>query len=341
MRRFLAYGLLATWWCGSLALAAQHPAAKDSDRDGLPDNIEEQLLAQFTPSFHIGQQDCAELPAEFAPGLVVPTPERLDGTVYGQAFLSKDFTPSHPRAELHFYHLWAKDCGARPHALDTEHVAVLVQASSADLDHAQWTALYWYAGAHESTVCEVSQISRASTLKAETRGAPVWISPGKHASFLNETLCRAGCGADRCEHSVAVKVARIINLGEVGRPMNGSAFIASPAWPLAAKMQTSNFAAEPVARLNAMPDTDIAWYVPGRHPAQGIIAVSGTTAGAIELSGDDTGAALSLAHEKTGNALDKSLHRTGHALGTSFRNVGRALGLKGSGAKDDVSASKH
>ncbi|MDE1162608.1 MAG: hypothetical protein PW792_11770 [Acidobacteriaceae bacterium] len=306
----------------------------DSDHDGLPDALEQQLLEQFLPSFSIGQHECAGLPAEFTPGIVSPKPLAEDGTIYGQAFLAKHSTPEHPLVELHFYHLWAKDCGARGHTLDTEHVAALVEASSPDRNKAKWTAEYWYAAAHENTVCEVSQIARASTLKAEHHGAKVWVSPGKHASFLNETLCKAGCGADHCEDMTPMKVTQLINLGEIKHPMNGSTFIASTAWPLETKMSTTNFADEPIARLDAMPENDIAWYLPGKHPAQGVIAVSGTTAGAIALGGDDTGAALSLADDKTSNALGTSYHKTKHALGLSMKNVGKALRMSSGDKKD-------
>ena len=111
-----------------------------------------------------------------------------------------------PEVELHYYHLWRRDCGEHGHPLDAEHVAVLVQASRGRSGRAAWRALYWYAAAHEQTVCDVSQIARASTLHAEDKGAKVWVSPGKHASYLDERLCNRGCGADRCEAMVPLAV---------------------------------------------------------------------------------------------------------------------------------------
>ena len=86
--------------------------------------------------------------------------------------------------------------------------------------------------------------------------------------------------------------SRIVNLGEVAHPMNGSVFIASNAWPLAEKMTHTNFPSAPLARLNTFPVTDIAWYSAGRHPAQGVIAVSYSTGEAIADSGQDTDAAV-------------------------------------------------
>jgi hypothetical protein len=300
-------------------------SSPDSDRDGLSDQLEMSLLRQFAPSFFIGAQDCAGLPADFQPGVRTPTPLSEDGTIYGQAFPEKNVPGRNQIVELHFYHLWNRDCGAHGHPLDTEHVAVLVEASGTDLTTATWKALYWYAAAHENTVCDVSQIARASTLHAEDHGAKVWISPGKHASYLDETLCDGGCGADRCEAMEPLRSDRIINLGEVAHPMSGSVFIASDAWPLRAKMTETNFPPEPIARLNTLPADDIAWYSAGKHPTQGVIAISYGTERAIAGSGQNTDAAVSLAGDKTGNALQKTYRHTKHAVGRSARDIGEAL----------------
>jgi hypothetical protein len=135
---------------------------------------------------------------------------------------------------------------------------------------------------------------------------------------------------------VPLKSARVINLGEPGHPMNGSVFQSSSAWPLEFKMEHTNFPAEPVARLERLPATEVAWFNPGRHPAQGVIAVSAATGGGIQKGVSETGAALgtandstsdaiSLAGDSTGNALGKSYRKTVHALATSARHVGKAL----------------
>jgi hypothetical protein len=319
--------------------AAQQPvqkAAVDSDHDGMSDALEQALLIQFAPRFMVDRHDCAEMPAQFAPNLETPTLKAADGTIYGQVFLAKSSGGDLPTAEIHFYHLWRSDCGPYGHPLDAEHVAVLVSASDRNLDSARWKAIYWFAAAHEKTVCDVSQITRASTLHAEENGARVFVSPGKHASYLNQKLCQAGCGADKCVDMVALPPGRIINLGEAGHPMNGSLFIASSAWPLIDKMSNTNFPPEPLARLNQMPDTDIAWFNAGRHPAQGIIADSSSTKQAIaggashttsslSKAGASTGVAISVAQDDTGSALQKSYSATKHALGTSARHVGKAL----------------
>ncbi len=308
----------------------------DTDHDGLSDALEQRLLDQFEPKFMVSQQDCSETPAEFRRELRTPEIQADNGTIYGQVFPARESSDHAMAAEIHYYHLWRKDCGGHGHALDTEHVAVLVRASDTHLASANWKAVYWYAAAHENTVCDVSQIARASTLEAEDHGATVWISSGKHASYLNEILCRKGCGADSCENMAPLVRSKLINLGEPGMPMNGSIFISSAAWPLASKMASSNFPASPVARLKSLPETDIAWFNPGRHPVQGVIANSSrteealaegghNTTSAISLAGTSTGTAVSTAGDSTGNALQKSFRRTRHALGTSARHVGEAL----------------
>jgi len=319
------------------------PPALDSDHDGISDDLEQALLVQFAPKFLIGAHDCSNIPAEFQPGDSTPLVKSENGTIYGQVFPATDPIDGAPAAEIHYYHLWRVDCGPHGHLLDTEHVSVLVHAdpapasnsepgSSPDLSSAKWKALYWYAAAHENTVCDVSQIARASTLHAENSGPTVWISTGKHASYLNQALCEKGCGADRCENMTALAPAKLVNLGEPGHPMNGSVFIASSAWPLNAKMSETNFPAPVLTRFNELPSSDIAWFNAGKHPKQGIIAISSTTGrdalGGLDTAADATDSSLSIAHDSTGNALHKSYHHTTHALGTSARHVGKALGLE-------------
>lgn len=319
----------------SLAQEQGGTAHVDADQDGLSDALEQSLLVQFRPTFIVGKQDCSDIPGEFRRGVEKPEPVTENGTIYGQVSPSKT-SVGLPTAEIHYYHLWRRDCGAHGHPLDTEHVSVLVRASDSHIASATWKALYWYAAAHEHTVCDVSQIARASTLHAEDHGAQVWISPGKHASYLNQALCQGGCGADKCVNMIALAPGKLINLGEVGAPMNGSLFISSTAWPLAGKMATTNFPAGPVARLNQLPDSDIAWFNAGRHPARGVIAVSSSTGqaiasggqnttSAISVAGDSTSTAVSTAGGSTGDALQKSYRNTMHALGTSARHVGETL----------------
>jgi hypothetical protein len=297
----------------------------DTDFDGLSDQLEQSLLTQFAPNFMIGRNDCSNFPAEFRVATASPEVQEENGTIYGQVIPAKTSTSTAPEAEIHYFHLWGKDCGAHGHPLDAEHVSVLVRASTGGTTQAKWHAVYWYAAAHENTVCDVSQISRAATIDATDRGAKVWISPAKHASYLDERLCQAGCGADKCEAMVALAPGKLINLGEPGAPMNGSLFTTSKQWPLAAKMQTTSFPYEPVTRLEALPTTEIAWFNPGRHPAQGVICASGSTFNALSNGSENTTSAISVAQGSTGKALQRGYNSTVRALGASAHSVGKAL----------------
>jgi hypothetical protein len=328
------------------ASAQESEVAVDSDHDGMSDALEQALLMQFAPAFMVDQHDCSALPAEFVQERKTPTVKAEDGTIYGQVFPAKPLSGALPAAEIHYYHLWRNDCGPHGHPLDTEHVAVLVGASQSDLAAAKWKAIYWYAGAHENTVCDVSQIARAATLDAEERGVKVWISAGKHASYLKKALCQTGCGSDRCDDMAALRPGKMVNLGETAYPMNGSIFIASSQWPLTNKMSNTNFPPEPIARLNQLPVTEIAWFNAGKHPARQIVAVSSSTeqviaggahntTSALSVAGSSTDAALSTTQENTGNALQKSARHTIHALVVSAKHVGRALHLTQEPAKPE------
>jgi hypothetical protein len=322
-------------------------AAVDSDGDGMSDALEQALLVQFAPAFLVERRDCSNLPAEFEPNTTAPTVKAEEGALYGQVFPAKSSTGALPVAEIHYYHLWRRDCGPHGHPLDTEHVSVLVSASQSSSATAKWKADYWYAGAHENTICDVSHLARAATLQATEHGAKVWISQGKHASYLNPALCQAGCAADRCANTVALHTAKIINLGEPGHPMNGAAFIASNQWPLLEKMSNTNFPSDALARLNKLPETDIAWFKAGKHPAYQIVSISSATeqtiaggarntTSALSTAGSSTDTAISIAQDHTGNALGKSYRHTKHALGVSAKHVGKALHVSPEPAKAEA-----
>ena len=169
----------------------------DSDRDGLSDAVEGALLERFSPVFMVSREDCSDKPAEFVAGVARPTVLADDGTIYGQAFPR----PGQPgEVELHYYHLWRRDCGEMGHRLDAEHASVLVKTGARIADA---KAMYWYAASHEDTICDASHLARASTLDAEDHGATIWISAGKHASSLSALMCTHGCGGDQCTHMEA------------------------------------------------------------------------------------------------------------------------------------------
>ncbi len=192
----MRFFILAWALFGLVAICcAQAPvpdASLDSDHDGLADAQETLLLAQFEPRFFISRSDCSSHPAQFTGDAGKPVVVADNGTIYGQAFPR----PGHAeQVELHYYDLWRKDCGKRGHDLDAEHVSAILSRDEAGV----WKAHYWYASAHEDTLCDASQIARAATLGAESQGPQVWVSSGKHASFLGPAICTRGCGADRCD----------------------------------------------------------------------------------------------------------------------------------------------
>src|SRR5882724_6773745 len=166
----------------SLALQTQTPAVTDLDRDGIPDELEQSLLEKFRPTLLVSAHDCDVSPAEFLEGSKSATAVRRNGTIYGQVFRPQVALSSGTTLEVHYYHLWSRDCGRMSHPLDAEHVAVLVRADHLQNPPPDWKAVYWYAAAHESTICDRSTTAAASMLGAEDKGATVWISWGKHAS---------------------------------------------------------------------------------------------------------------------------------------------------------------
>ncbi|HEY9138002.1 MAG TPA: hypothetical protein VIM67_06990, partial [Terriglobus sp.] len=165
-----------------------------------------------------------------------------------------------------------------------------------------------------------------SALHSEHDGANIWISSGKHASFLKEELCNHGCGGDVCVNSKPLHATTVINLGELHHEMNGSNWITSPAWPLAEKMRRSDFIDARVNRLLQLPQTDVAWANPEKRPAQAAILGGNATIDGTLVGLRSTDTAMSLASNKTGGALGTAKRATGHALGKSFHAIGKALG---------------
>ncbi len=295
-------------------LIAQQP---DTDHDGIPDALEQQLLEKFRPTFLVNADECDVAPAEFKPDRKLPTTLHKNGTIYGQAFLATAGTQGAVQVELHYYHLWSKDCGRLNHPLDAEHVSALVQGTDLTSLPETWRARYWYAAAHQDTLCDASSAAKAAVLKAEQHGPVVWISNGKHASFFDLQDCEHGCGGDRCRNMKELKQAALINIGEKDAPMNGAIWVSATAWQLPQKMG-ADFTPALVAQIDTLSEKeDIASVstIPGS--IRGIIRVSNTT-----TSGLATG------KRHTGNALSTATKKTGGALGTSYRAVKGALGSK-------------
>jgi hypothetical protein len=212
-----------------LMLWAPVASAQDLDRDGLDDHFEQSLLKRFIPTFYLSAGECDALPAAFAAGTPHPVVAARNGTIHGRAFPAPD-----GGVELQFFHLWARDCGRGGHALDAEHVSALLEPAA----DGGWAARLWYAAAHEDTFCDHSTGARAATLGAVSAGPRVYISRGKHASYLDQGQCSRGCGTDACPMGQPLAVAALVNIGEPGAPLNGATWMASSRWPLGNKLRS-------------------------------------------------------------------------------------------------------
>jgi hypothetical protein len=233
-----------------LCLAAAVPAAgQDLDRDGVPDQLEQALLERFAPTLLLARGECDGAPASFVPFQSQPLVSAKNGTVYGQAF-AVESGEGGARIELHFFHLWARDCGRLGHDLDAEHVSALVKAASPDAPPGAWVAELWYAAAHEGSACDASSGAPARALGAEASGPRVFVSKGKHASYFDRGQCKWGCGGDQCGDDRAIVARTVINIGERGAPLNGALWVHSARWPLASKLG-SDFDPALRARLEA------------------------------------------------------------------------------------------
>jgi hypothetical protein len=333
------------WLLFGVVASAQRNIEIDTDHDGLSDVQEQALLERFVPRFQVSRTDCAVKPALFEEGVAKPTVVERDGTIYGQVTPRESAKGGDAVVEIHFYDLWSLDCGRLGHPLDAEHMSVLLRAKTLESPVEDWSAVYWFAAAHEATVCDASQVAAAKALNAERQGATVWLSAGKHGAFLSEAMCTQGCGGDRCTEMVPLVVARIVNVGEPGVAMNNAVWVGSPAWPLAAKMQ-SDFSAAAIAKLEQGGGVPV--EMNGAHGSvKGTIYVANSVANSVGTSGTNTGEALNTAGANTGAALDdadaktedaltKSAKATGGALKKSTKAVGRFLHLTEDKKSEDV-----
>lgn len=316
--------ILALAALAALPVFAADPA--DLDRDGLNDAFEQALLERFRPSFMISASECDVMPAEFQPGKKDPVNPKRNGTLYGQVFRTGE---GGRFIELHYYHLWANDCGRLfYHPLDVEYVAVLLEAPSPVSFAGEYKAKYWFASGHQGTVCDAANGARAADIAAETSGGTVWISRGKHASFLSQDACnRLGCGGDSCEIMTALPPGKLINIGEAAAPLNGATWTASTKWAFQKKL-TTDFTPTVIARIESAQPREIVSIYPALIPAKAFILGGNHTLTSIGTGGKHTGSALKTADRHTTNALGLTVEKTGNALKTAGRTTVEFLGFK-------------
>jgi len=293
-----------------LAAGAQSP---DLDRDGVADKLEQTLLEKFRPAFMISADDCDLLPSEFVSGPNRPVSRERNGTIYGQVFRPAGTEPGSAVLEIHYYHLWSKDCGRMAHPLDAEYVAVLVHADDGEDEAGKWKASYWYAAAHENTLCDRSTIAQASALRAEDAGPTVWVSWGKHGSYFNPEQCSGGCGQDRCVAFMPLDSGRIINLGEIEAPLNGAEWTSLAGWNLTWKMSEA-FSPELVAGTE-MPESALPVFTrAGLEEIQAVVLALGASLDSAELGPEEASVALEVAESKTKHAVDVGLKKVRGSL---------------------------
>ena len=302
-------------------------ASKDLDQDGLEDAFEQEILVRFLPEFRVSAMECAGLPAEFLPDSPEPQAVAFNGTIYGQVFPVSASGISGSLLEVHYYHLWSRDCGRFGHDLDTEHVSVLVRSDSPKGPAGPWKALYWYAAAHEGTLCDAGNGAKVNAIPGQAPAVTIWISSGKHASFLSKELChRVGCGGDRCQQMNPFVPTRVINLGEPGAPLNGALWTSSGSWPLAEKM-TSDFDDSKLRRLERLEEEELASVSGPPPPFKAVLLGGNKTIGALEKGQSETGGALSITSNQAGQSLTRGLSEAGGSLKRSLNKVGRWLGM--------------
>lgn len=314
--RICVVGLLLT------SLISAQSISGDLDADSLSDSFEQQLLDRFKPRFFVSEDDCGGLPAEFAAGEAEPRIVAENGAIYGQAFPVD--SPKGAFIELHYFHLWKKDCGRLGHALDVEHVSVLLENFGPTPKAVDWRALYWYAAAHEDTVCDVSHGAHATALRAQDRGARIWISRAKHASYLDHKRCKFGCGGDKCDRTQELSTGNVVNVGQKGKPLNGAIWTASSLWPFGDKLD-ADFDESVVQQLAAASPKKVVAVNEGLPPVRATI-----------LAGEETLGGVGTGQRHTGNALKTGRDATANAIGRAFRATGRFFSRE---AAPDTTAS--
>ncbi len=293
-------------WLFVIAMAIAVPAvAQDLDRDGVPDRLEQDLLERFAPTLLLSKAECDGLPASFAGASRSPRVLARDATMYGQAFRLPG-GGARALVELHFFHLWARDCGRLGHDLDVEHVSAIVSAPVLDAPPTAWLAEAWYAAAHEGSACDASSVARARVIDAERAGPRVFVSRGKHASYLDRGQCKWGCGGDECGDDRVVTASRVINIGESDAPLNGALWIHSDRWPMRGKLQP-DFDAALRARLDTSNDDHVIPLMQHRRGPQAPVLAGDTALDGIEIATGSTTSALSRARQAVWKFVRKPL----------------------------------
>ena len=219
------------------------------------------------------------------------------------------------------------DCGRGGHALDAEHVSALVESARLDAPAGAWTARLWYAAAHEGTLCDASSGAHASSIGAERAGPDIFVSRGKHASYLTQGQCKWGCGGDVCSDAQPLQPAAIINIGEPGAPMNGAEWVASRRWRLAEKLQ-SDFDPSVRAKLDASNTARVISLMIHLRAPQAPVLAGDTVVDALATAGRSTSSALNATGDVAAQAVGASAHAVGASMKRTASGIARFLRLR-------------
>lgn len=309
------------------ALSAAPPAfAQDLDHDGLQDALEQALLDRFLPTFVLSAGECDGLPAAMVAGAHDPRVAAKDGTIHGYV-APRAVRPGQVEVEIKYFHLWSRDCGRPSHALDAEHVSTLVHAAALDAPVDAWRAEYWYAAAHEGTVCDASSGALAEALRAQDVGPYVYVSRGKHASYLLRGHCKWGCGGDVCDPGDPLPRAAVVNIGEPDRPLNGATWLRSRRWSLATRLGI-DFDAALRARFDVDRPMTVQALMVRLRAVQTPILGGDTGLDALVAAGDAAAAAVGAAGEATATAAESAARATGTAIARTVKGLAWFLHLK-------------
>lgn len=301
-------------------------AAQDLDRDGLPDRFEQALLERFAPTLVLSAGECDGQPATMKPWAADPQLIDRAGTVYGHVAL-RSAQPERVEIEIKYFHLWGRDCGRPSHALDIERVSALLHASRLDAPADEWEADYWYAAAHEGTVCDASSGAAAQALRATSVGPYVYVSRGKHASYLNRGHCKWGCGSDLCDPGPPSPRGDVVNLGERDAPLNGATWLGSRRWSLVDKLAT-DFDSGRRARFDREPLSGVVALQVSRRPVQAPILGGDTGLDALILAGKAATLSLDATADATATAVEATGQAIGKAAGKTLRGIAWFLRVK-------------
>ena len=141
---------------------------------------------------------------------------------------------------------------------------------------------------------------------ADTSGPRVFVSRGKHASYLDRGQCKWGCGGDECSDDRVVVPSRIVNIGERNAPLNGALWIHSDRWPMRDKLG-SDFEPALRARLDNPDDDHVIPLMQHRRGPQAPVLAGDTALDGIEIAAESTKGALGTAKRAVGRFFRRPL----------------------------------